>query len=102
MEVDQWFNSLTPPQQIVNGPKYEAITRILGAANNFLFRLDDARQNALNSTIQYSIDKKQKDLWNFVIGTQYQLNKNFMIRAEYGFLGSRTQFIGGIQYRFRL
>ena len=102
METDAWFNSLSPAEQIVNRPKYEAITRILGAANNFLFRLEDARQNVFDSTVQYSIEKKQKDLWNFVVGSQYQLNKNFMLRAEFGFLGSRTQFIGGLQYRFRL
>ena len=102
MEVDDWFNSLTPPEQIVNRPKYEAITRVLGAANNFLFRLEDARQNILDSTVQYSIEKKQKNLWNMVVGAQYQWSKNLMFRAEYGFLGSRTQFIGGIQYRFRL
>ena len=101
-ETDAWFNSLTPAEQIVNRPKYEAISEILGAANNFLFRLEDARQNAFDSTVQYSIEKKQKDLWNFVLGSQYQLNKNFMVRAEFGFLGSRTQFIGGLQYRFRL
>ncbi|MGB5691640.1 MAG: hypothetical protein WBM43_03435 [Flavobacteriaceae bacterium] len=92
-EVDQWYNSLTLPEQIVNRPKYEAITHILGAANNFLFRLDDARENEVNSTVQYSIEKKQKDLWNFLVGTQYQFNKNLMARVEFGFLGSRTQFV---------
>ena len=102
MDVDDWYNSLTPAEQILNRPKYEAINRILGAANNFLFRLEDARQNVLDSTVQYSIEKKQKNLWNFLVGAQYQINKNFMIRAEYGFLASRTQFIGGLQYRFRL
>jgi hypothetical protein len=30
------------------------------------------------------------------------LNMHFMIRAEFGFLGSRQQFIGGLQYRFGL
>ena len=102
MEVEDWFNSLSPAEQIVNQPKYEAITRILGAANNFLFRLEDARQNILDSTVQYSIEKKQKNLWNMVAGAQYQWSKNLMFRAEFGFLGSRNQFIGGIQYRFRL
>ena len=41
-------------------------------------------------------------MWNFILGTQYQLNKHFMLRGEVGFLGSRQQFIGGIQYRFGL
>ncbi len=41
-------------------------------------------------------------MWNMVVGTQFQLNKHWMIRAEYGFLGSRSQFVGGLQYRFGL
>ena len=46
--------------------------------------------------------KEIKDMWNMIIGTQFQLNKHWMIRAEYGFLGSRNQLIGGLQYRFGL
>ena len=101
-ELDDWFNALSPPQQIVNRPKYEASTAILGAANNFLSRLEEAGQRIAESSVQYAIDKRQKELWNMVVGAQYQVSKNFMFRAEYGFLGSRTQFIGGLQYRFRL
>ena len=41
-------------------------------------------------------------MWNFIIGSQFQINRSWMIRAEYGFLGSRSQFIGGLQYRFNL
>jgi hypothetical protein len=41
-------------------------------------------------------------MWNLVVGSQFQLNKNWMVRAEAGFLGDRTQFIAGIQYRFGL
>ena len=41
-------------------------------------------------------------MWNFIIGAQFQLNKHFMWRAEYGFLGSRQQFMTGLQYRFGL
>lgn len=101
-EVDDWFNNLSPVQQTVNQPKYNAITKVLGEANNFLFRLDDARDKTTDSTVQYRIDKRQKNLWNFLVGAQFQLNKSLMVRAEYGFLGERTQFIGGLQYRFRL
>ncbi|PQB04335.1 hypothetical protein [Aureitalea marina] len=101
-ELDDWFNALSPPQQVVNRPKYEAATTILGAANNFLFRLEDAGQRIADSSVQYNIDKRQKNLWNMVVGGQYQFNKNLMVRAEFGFLGERTQFIGGLQYRFRL
>jgi hypothetical protein len=39
-------------------------------------------------------------MWNFLVGTQFQIDKSWMIRAELGFLGTRSQFIGGLQYRF--
>lgn len=41
-------------------------------------------------------------MWNFLIGTQFQYNKHIMLRAEVFFLGSRTQVLGGLQYRFGL
>jgi hypothetical protein len=48
------------------------------------------------------MDKRPADKWNFIIGSQYQLNRHWMARGEFGFLGSRTQVTAGIQYRFGL
>jgi hypothetical protein len=103
-QVDTWWGNLTPPQQAnpVNKAKYETANRALTAAGNVLNAADDAVQNAENSTVQYSLDKRPKDKWNFVLGSQFQINKHFMLRAEYGFLSSRKQFIGMLQYRFGL
>jgi long-subunit fatty acid transport protein len=52
--------------------------------------------------VQYSLDKRPEDMWNFIVGSQYQINRNWMFRAEFGFLGSRTHLIAGAQYRFGL
>jgi len=52
--------------------------------------------------VQYQLEKKLKDMWNFIVGSQFQLNKQWMLRVEYGFLGTRNQFIAGLQYRFGL
>jgi hypothetical protein len=103
-QVDAWWNGLTPPQQNnpVNKAKYEAANSALAAAGNVLNAAGEAVNTISNSTVQYSLDKRLKDMWNFVIGTQFQLNKHWMLRAEYGFLGSREQFIAGLQYRFGL
>jgi hypothetical protein len=103
-QVDNWWNSLTPAQQSnpVNIAKHETANRALAAAGNILNAAEGAVNNIPNSTVQYSLDKRVKDMWNFTLGGQYQLNKHWMIRAEYGFLGSRQQFIGGLQYRFGL
>jgi len=86
----------------LNKAKYETANRVLTTACNVLNAADGALDNAENSTVQYSLDKRPKDMWNFVIGSQFQLNRHFMFRAEYGFLSSRQQFIGMLQYRFGL
>jgi hypothetical protein len=103
-QVDTWWNNLTPPQQSnpVNKAKYETANRALESAGNVLNSANEAVQNAGDATVQYSLDKRPKDMWNFVVGSQFQLNKHFMLRGEYGFLGSRQQFIGMLQYRFGL
>jgi hypothetical protein len=64
--------------------------------------MDEALNDEEYATVQYSLDKRHKDMWNFVVGTPYQHNKHWMARVEYGFLGSRTQVIAGLQYRFGL
>lgn len=69
--------------------------KVVGAKN-------EALKDEQKATVQYSLDKTLKNKWNFIVGTQFQINRHFMIRAEYGFLGSRQQFIGGLQYRFGL
>jgi hypothetical protein len=102
-QVNTWWAGLTPLQQQnpVNVAKYNTANAVLGRAGQFLSNAETALNNGA-TTIQYSMDKKVKDAWNFIIGSQFQLNKHFMIRAEYGFLGSRTQFLTGLQYRFGL
>jgi len=103
-QVDDWWGSLSNAQQSnpVNKAKYETANRALGAAGNFLTAAEGALSTVENSTVQYSLDKRVQDKWNFIIGSQFQLNKHWMIRAEYGFLGSRQQFLTGLQYRFGL
>lgn len=101
-EVDTWWTGLTLLEQNnpINKAKYETANRALEAAGNFLNSASAAVDNLAQATVQYSIDKQQASLWNFVIGSQYQLNKHFMIRSEIGFLGSRTQMLASVQYRF--
>ena len=102
MEVDEWWNGLSTVEQNnpVNKAKYATASRTLEKAGNVLNSIDGALNDGSNATVQYSLEKRVKDMWNFVVGSQFQLNKHLMLRAEYGFLGSRTQFLGSIQYRF--
>jgi hypothetical protein len=102
--VDEWWAGLTPVDQAspINEAKYNTANRTLEAAGNILVSVDGALNDEETATVQYSLSKRPKNMWNFVLGTQYQINKHFMLRAEAGFLASRTQFIGGLQYRFGL
>jgi hypothetical protein len=102
--VDSWWNGLTPVEQKnpVNAAKHETANRALAAGGNLLNGIDGALNDEQQATVQYELNKRPKDMWNFIVGTQYQINKHFMIRGEFGFLASRTQFIGGLQYRFGL
>jgi len=102
--VNEWWNNLTPAEQLnpVNKAKYETANRALDAAGSLLNSIDESLNDGETASVQYSLDKKLKDAWNFIVGAQYQLNKHWMIRAEIGFLGSREQFLTSLQYRFGL
>jgi hypothetical protein len=101
-QVNTWWGNLTPAEQKnpVNKAKYETANAALAKAGQLLDAASQIVTNAAQSTVQYSLNKAPKDKWNFIIGAQYQLNRRWMIRGEYGFLSSRKQFIGGLQYRF--
>ena len=103
-ELDQWWNSLTPIEQAnpVNKVRLEANQRKLNVAATVLNAADDAVDNAENSTLNYTLDKEQAKLWSMTVGSQFQLNKSWMLRAEYGFSSGREQFFMGLQYRFGL
>jgi hypothetical protein len=103
-DVNTWWASLTPIEQQspVNKAKYNTANRALARAGELLASADNAVNNITNGTVQYSMDKRPKDPWNFIVGSQYQLNKHWMLRGEFGFLGSRTQYLVGLQWRFGL
>ena len=102
MELDSWWSTLSPAQQKLNQIKYDAANSALEKANYLLDALSDASTTVKNSTVKYDLNKRLQDMWNFIVGSQFQLNKHWMVRAEVGFLGSRTQIITGLQYRFGL
>lgn len=104
MELDDWWGGLSESDMMdpVNIAKYETANRVLGTAGEIVNAVDGAISTAESSTVEYSLDKALKDPWNFVVGSQYQLNKHWMIRAEIGFLGSRDQLLVSLQYRFGL
>lgn len=104
VELDQWWEGLTPIEQAnpVNKIKREANQAKLDLAGRVLNSADNAVDNAGNSALDYTLDKAQAKLWSLQVGSQFQFNKSWMIRAEYGFSSGRQQFFCGLQYRFGL
>jgi hypothetical protein len=102
--VDEWWAGLTPAEQAnpINQAKYETANRTIETVGTVLNSVDGALNDEESATVQYSLQKRPKNMWNFIVGSQYQINKHFMLRAEVGFLATRTQFTGGLQYRFGL
>lgn len=103
-QVDVWWGGLTELEQAKpsNKARYEAANSAISRAGEILVSAENAVNGIATSTVQYSMDKRPKDKWSFIVGSQFQLNKHWMVRAEAGFLSSRTQFLTGLQYRFGL
>lgn len=103
-DVDAWWSSLSPAEQQrpINIQKKEMADNAIEKAQNTVDGLADAVNNVEHSSVQYSLTKRPADMWNFIVGSQYQFNKHWMVRAEVGFLSARTQVLAGLQYRFGL
>jgi hypothetical protein len=103
-QVDNWWNGLSNVEQAnpVNKAKYQTANKALDSAGNLLVGIDGAISTLGSSTVQYSLEKSSTNMWNFIVGSQYQYNRHMMLRVEAGFLGTRTQFLTSLQYRFGL
>ncbi len=71
VEPDTCWESLSPIEQKnpVNVVKREGNQKKLDLASAFLNGAENALNTAANSTLQYTLDKKQKCMWNFVVGS---------------------------------
>lgn len=98
LELETWWEELgrigqAIPENIRTYYGTKAKLELAGAALDAASRAE---------SVEYKLDKRPANMWNFIVGSQFQYNKNMMVRAEMGFLGARTQLIVGLQYRFGL
>ncbi len=84
-----WYNSLGPLD-----PAKKIADEIL---TPIIERIDAADGSGI---VHYNLDKKPKSEWNMLVGSQYQINKTWQVRAEGGFLGDRSSFLISANYRF--
>jgi len=52
--------------------------------------------------VKYAMDKQTKELWNGLVGAQFQLNKHWQFRTEAGLVGNRKSFLFSVNYRILL
>ncbi|MFL5739802.1 MAG: hypothetical protein ACJ75B_06265 [Flavisolibacter sp.] len=87
--LDKWYATLNPPQQAV-------ADEIIGKIKDYFDGFDPG-----NGKITYQLNKNIAGPWNLVYGTQFQYNKNWMMRIEMGAYGKRSQFLLSLNYRFQ-
>lgn len=91
-----WLNDLEQSSNPLDQIKYEKADQIL---TPIVERLEAADGEAI---IRYGIDKRVKQEWNGLIGAQFQWNKNWMFRTEWGVVGDRKSVLLSLNYRFLL
>ena len=52
------------------------------------------------TTVDFSINQRNKDKWNFLLGFNWDFNANWALQAEVGFGGSRESFITSATFRY--
>lgn len=50
--------------------------------------------------LSYEISQSNKDRWNYLLGFNWEMNRNWSVMLEAGFGGSRENLIAGAAYRF--
>jgi len=88
-----WYDNLNPNNPI-DKRKIEKADEVLTPIVN---KIDEADGSTI---IRYGMDKQVKEMWNGVIGVQFQLNKRWMVRSEGGIIGDRKSFLFSLNYRF--
>lgn len=90
-----WYNSLNPNNPI-DARKIQIADQIL---TPIVDRLENRDGDAI---IRYGLDKAPTQEWNMVIGGQFQLNKRWQFRTEFGIIGDRESWLASVNYRFLL
>ena len=87
---DDWYNNIaTPAQKLIADRTLGPIVDAIGEADG-------------SAVVRYGLDKQVKQKWNGIIGGQFQLNKNWIFRAEGGIIGDRKSLLVSVNWRFLL
>ena len=80
---DEWYDSLTPPQQAV------------------IDRIRDSVEGDLGDTeVHYNLDKAPTEPWSMAVGGQIEFSRRWQFRSEFNFLNERTSILANVVCRF--
>lgn len=85
VKVDNWYDGLTPLEKQLYGD-----------------RVKNAFDNIFDSVVYYRFDKRLEEDFNLLFGGQYQFNRKWQIRGEYGAINSKQQLLLSLNYSFGL
>jgi hypothetical protein len=84
----QWYNGLSVAQKKIVDQISEAVQ-------------DKLEGHPLRNTyVSYSLEKRPAQEWSGLVGAQFQLNKHWIFRTEWNFIGDRFSALGSVNYRF--
>lgn len=89
-DYNTWYDALPPARKLIVDDT---------AIPNIIDRLAAADGGAI---IKYGMDKQVSEMWNGIFGAQFQYNKRWMLRTEWGLIGDRKSALVSLNYRFML
>jgi len=89
-EINDYWDTLTPDE------KLDPANIVMKAVGDRLLVADG------DAIIKYGMDKQVLEEWNGIFGAQFQLNKRWMLRTEWGLIGDRKSALASLNYRFLL
>lgn len=89
-EINDYWDGLTPVEKL---DPANIVVKAIG---------DRLLVSEGNAIIKYGMDKQVLQEWNGVIGAQFQYNKRWMLRTEWGLIGDRKSALASLNYRFLL
>ncbi len=89
-DYNDWYGGLGPIEKAaVDKTAIPGIMDRLGVADG-------------STIIKYGMDKQVLEEWNGIVGAQFQYNKRWMLRTEWGIIGDRKSALLSLNYRFLL
>ncbi|WP_281613034.1 hypothetical protein [Flammeovirga sp. SubArs3] len=84
-DLEDWYQAIEDPSSL----------------HDYLYnKIDESLDDVENTTVYYEFDKRLEKNWNLVVGGQWQINREWQIRTEAGFLPGKYQIMLSGNYRF--